>query len=81
LQRRSTGVARVFDRRGREISALDRLDDESLSDFLQRARVEAQNLAGAVRVVVRVLGALARAMGTGGLSRAPSLSMFKDVVD
>ena len=49
--------ARVFDRRGREISTLDRLDDESLSDFRQRARVEAQNLAGAVRVVVRVFGA------------------------
>jgi hypothetical protein len=57
---------------GGKISTLDRHDDESLSDFPQRARVEAQSLAGAARLVVHVFGALGRVMGAGGLPRAPS---------
>jgi hypothetical protein len=57
--------ARVFDRRGK-ISTLDRLDDGSLPDFRQRARVEPQNLAGAARLAVRVLGRSAERWALAG---------------
>jgi hypothetical protein len=33
--------ARVFDRKGQEISALDRAEGETLTDFRRRARSEA----------------------------------------
>jgi hypothetical protein len=62
--------ARVFDRKGQEISELDRAEDETFTAFHQRTRNEAHSLAGAARIVVGGIGTAGGATGTGGLPRA-----------
>ena len=61
--------ARVFDRRGQKISALDRAQDETVTAFRERARNDAHSLAGAARIVVGGIGAFGRAAKVGGLPR------------
>jgi hypothetical protein len=61
--------ARTFDRKGQELSALDRLGGESLSLFRQRACSEALSLPGAARVVIGGLGPLDGAAAAGELPR------------
>jgi hypothetical protein len=59
----------MFDRKGQELCALDRLGSESLSVFRQRANSEAQSLPGAARVVVGGLGSLDGVTAAGELPR------------
>jgi hypothetical protein len=61
--------ARVFDRRGQKISALDRAEDETVTAFRERARNDAHSLAGAARIVVGGIGAFGRTTKVGGLPR------------
>jgi hypothetical protein len=61
--------ARIFNRKGQEISAFGRAEDETLSTFRQRVRGEARSLAEAVRVVVGGLGSSSETPGAGGLPR------------
>jgi hypothetical protein len=61
--------ARAFSRKGEELAVYVRFEDEALSAFRDRTRSEAQELAGAARVMVGGLGAPDRSAGVGGLPR------------
>lgn len=60
--------ARLFDRKGTLVEALDRHDSEDLADFRQRAYGRAQEAAGASRIV---LGALDRPTAQAALAGSP----------
>ena len=61
--------ARVFNRRGLEISSYLLGDGEGLSDFRQRIRSDAQRLSGAARIVIGGIGTPAATIAAGGLPR------------
>jgi hypothetical protein len=61
--------ARAISRKGEELAAYVRAEDETLTAFRQRTRSEAQGLAGAARIVVGGLGASDRRDDARGLPR------------